>query len=275
MSISAPRYAAGPLPLVSRPRRALAIYLEELGRLAGWGTWLVVAISYAAIVLAVVVSAEISSLVRGVSLSSFYVAYAIPIWPFLILLVATAVGSGSVSDDLQSRSITLYLSRPIRLQDYVGAKVAAVGTWVGVTAIGPGLVGVTILAALGLSSLSVSVAAFGVFLALGLLTTFFFTGLSIGLSALTSRALYSGVGIFGITLSAEIVAAAVSGATGNSSVLYISPVDDIEAAASAAFQSGSSTSIDPWAASAVLVGAGAVLFAIAWLRLKRVEVVGE
>jgi len=275
MSISAPRYAAGPLPLVSRTRRALAIYLEELGRLAGWGTWLVVAISYAAIVLAIVVNAELSSLLRGLTLSSFYVAYAIPIWPFLILLVATAVGSGSVSDDLSSRSITLYLSRPIRLEDYVGAKVAAVGTWVGVTAIGPGLLGVTILAALGLAPLAVSVSAFLVFLALGLLTTFFFTGLAIGLSALTSRALYAGVGIFGITLSAEIVGAAVSGATGNSSVLYISPVDDIETAASAAFQTGSATSIDPWGATAVLVVAGAVLFAIAWLRLRRVEVVGE
>jgi ABC-2 type transport system permease protein len=275
MSISAPRYSAGPLPLVGRERRTLAIYRGALGAIAGWGTWLVVAICYLAIVLIVVIDVELSSLVGTIQISNFHVAYASSAWPFLILLVATAVGSGSIADDLANRSITLYLSRPVRLEDYLAAKVAAVGTWIAIAAVGPGLIGVTIVAALGVVPFGVSFGAFGGFLAVGLLTTFFFTALGIGLSALTSRPVFAGVGIFGITLSAEISAAAIDGATNNASVLYMSPIDDIQTVAAAAFRTSGSTSIDPWAAAVVLLASGAALFLLAWLRLRRVEVVGE
>lgn len=275
MSISAPRYVGESTRRLGRNGRVLAIFLRELRERAGWGTWAVVALSYAAIVLILVIDAEFASLLGTVDLATFHAPYASPVWPYLILLVATAVGSGSIADDLESRAITLYLSRPIRLADYLLAKFGAVAFWVGVTAIGPGLVGVTIVGLLGLSPASVTLAAAGAFLGVGALTTIFFTALGVALSSLTARALFAGVGIFGINLSANLAATAVYGATGNAAILYLSPITDLQTAAEAAFATGASTATFPLTCAALLLAASVVLVVTAWVRLTRVEVVGE
>jgi ABC-type transport system involved in multi-copper enzyme maturation permease subunit len=276
VSISGPRYSAGPIRLEPRWRRALAVYARGVASFAGWGTWIVVALTYLIIVIIIVLTAEFDQLgSAGISVGTFHSAYVGSVWSYLALLVATAVASGSVAEDLASRSITLYLSRPIRLEDYLGAKLAAVGTWLAVCSVGPGVVGVTIVAGLGLCSASVSLGALGAFVAIGLLTTVFFTGFGVALSALTGRAVYAGVGIFGFCLAAEIAAAAVQGVTGNASVGYISPIDDIFSASQAAFRTGASVSVDPWAAAGILVAASLALVAVTWLRLQRVEVVAE
>ncbi|HYK93680.1 MAG TPA: hypothetical protein VEY07_06525 [Thermoplasmata archaeon] len=276
MSISAPRYVGSSTLRLGRRQRTLAILFREIRQLAGWGTWAVVALSYIAIVLILVIELEFGSLLGGaVTLASFHAPYDSPIWPYLVLLVATAVGSGCIADDLESRAIALYLSRPIRLSDYLTAKVAAVGFWVAMTAIGPALLGVTIVGLLGLSSASVTFAAYGAFLEVGLLTTVFFTALAVTLSTLTARALFAGVGIFGVILSANLAAASIAGATGNTAVLYVSPVTDIEAVANAAFNTGAVTDIVPGTAAALLIGAALILSVVTWVRLSRVEVVGE
>lgn len=275
MSISAPRYAAAPVPLQGREGRVLALFTREVVARFGWGTGLVVGLSYASVVLIIVVSAEFSSIVGGPTVGSFYFPYASPIWPFLVLIGATAVGAGCISEDLGSRSITLFLSRPIHLTDYLGAKASAVAFWIGLMSIGPGLLGVALVGALGLAPLSVTLPAAAAYLASGLLTTLFFTALAVLLSSVTTRALYAGVGMFGITLSAEIAGSAVSGATGNSAVGYVSPIVDLQSSASAIFQTGATTLTVPAASAALLIGASVLFFLVAWLRLSRVEVVGE
>ncbi|HUJ77470.1 MAG TPA: hypothetical protein VLX64_00535, partial [Thermoplasmata archaeon] len=231
--------------------------------------------SYAAVVIIVVLTAEFSSLLGTVSLSTLHAPYASVIWPYLVLIVATAVASGAIADDLGNRSITLYLSRPIHLTDYLGAKTAAVAVWVALPSIGPGVVGVVIAAGLGLLPATVSLEGIGAFVAVGLLTTGFFTTLGIALSTLTSRALFAGVALFGATLSAHLAALAVSGATGANGVLYLSPITDLLTVADAAFSTGAADPISALGALAVLLGASVVLGVVAFLRLTRVEVVGE
>ena len=275
MSISAPRYAGESTVRAGRSGRILAIVSNEIRARAGWGTGATVVLSYLAVVLIVVLTAEFSSFLQGVSLSTFHAPYGSPIWPYLILIVATAVGSGCIADDLGSRAITLYLSRPIHLLDYLTAKTTAVAFWIGLTAIGPGVVGVIIAAGLGLASGPVAVSAAVAFLAVGALTTAFFTALSVALSTLTTRALFAGVAIFGSTLSADLAATAVASATGRPVVGYLSPIGDLLAASQAAFDTGASNGIAPATAVALLVGATIVLLVGTWLRLDRVEVVGE
>ncbi len=275
MSISAPRYATPTLRLTGRGGRTFTIYLNELRTRAGWATWAIVAVTYLAVGLIVVLNAEFASLLGGVNLALFHGPYGSPIWPYFTLIVATAVGSGCIADDLGSRAITLYLSRPIHLADYVTAKFLAVATWIGISAIGPGLVGVTIAAGLGLVPLSVSLAALGAFLGVGLLTTVFFTALSVALSTYTKRGLYAGVAIFGVILSTNLATSAVASATGNLAVEYLSPITDILAAAQAAFETGASTDIVPVTGVALLVATAAVLVIATWMRLTRFEVVGE
>ena len=275
MSISAPRYASSGIHRTGRVGRLLAMFVYAVRKGAGWGTWATVALSYLAIVLLVVLDAEFASLLGGIRLATFHAPYDSPVWPYLILIVATAVGSGCIADDLGSRSITLYLSRPIRLVDYLVAKTGAVAFWVGVTAIGPGVVGVIIAAGLGLVSASLALEAVVAFVIVGAITTVFFTALAVALSTLTTRALFAGVGIFGVTLSTDLAASAVYGATGNATVLYLSPIGDILTGAQAVFATGASTATVPETAAALLIAAALVLLVVTWIRLNRVEVVGE
>ena len=275
MSISAPRYGGSVAQRTGRLGRVLAIVSNELEARAGWGTYALVGLSYLAIVLIIVIDSEFTQFTGGVTLSTLHAPYSSPIWPYLVLIVATAVGAGSIADDLGSRSITLYLARPIHLTDYLAAKTLGVGFWIGVAAVGPGVVGVSIAAGLGLFSASIGFEAVGAFLAIGLLTTVFFTALGLSLSSFTTRALYAGVGIFGVTLSLNIATAAVQGATGNSSVVYASPINDLLTAAEAAFQTGAATPTEPATSVAILLAASVLLFVAAWFRLSRVEVVGE
>jgi ABC-type transport system involved in multi-copper enzyme maturation permease subunit len=275
VSISPPRLSAGAVPRRGREHRVFAIWRHEVGALAGWGTWFVVAIIYLAVVLIVVVRAELASLTGGVVLSTFFSPYASPVWPLFLLIVTTAVASGSISDDLGSRAITLYLARPIDSTDYLVAKASAVGFWIAVAAIGPGIVGVTLATLLGLVSGPVAASAAGAFLGIGLLASLFFTGVGVFLSSLTNRALFAGAGIFGGVLCAEIVGGAIGGATGNVPIQYLDVFGDITTAAQSAFDAGGSPTTNPATGALLIAAAGAILLVLAWVRLQAVEVVGE
>jgi ABC-type transport system involved in multi-copper enzyme maturation permease subunit len=275
VSIAAPRYTAGPLARVSRAQRAAAIVRNELLRRTGLGTSLVVALTYAVVTVTVVLVVEVSSIAGNLSLSVFYAAFSSQAWPFLILIVSTTVGAGSIADDVGNRSITLYLSRPIHWIDYLLAKAAAVGAWIALVAIGPGVVGVVVGAALGFIPESITLSALAGFLAVGLLVTIFFTGLALALSSLTTKSLYAGVAIFGLTLSVGIGASVVQGITGNQYVAYASPLSNIFGVAQYAFDVGGTPVTNPAASALVLAGAGVFLGAIAAWRISKVEVVGE
>ncbi|MGA8711204.1 MAG: hypothetical protein WB786_08285 [Thermoplasmata archaeon] len=275
MSIAAPRYGATSVVRLGRVHRTLAIVRRELLRRAGLGTWLVVALTYLAVTLIITINTQFASLVGTLTLSTFETPYASPAWPFLMLIVATSVGAGSLAEDVGNRSITLYLSRPIRRIDYLAAKTAATGSWIVIAAVGPGLAGLAIVLVLGWAPASLVLTGAGAFLAVGLLASIFFTGLALALSSLTTRSLYAGVGIFGVVLSLEIAAPIVSGLTGNTTVAYTSPITDILSVAQSAFGISGPYATDPLTSAAILSFAGAFLAVFAGWRISRVEVVGE
>jgi len=275
VSISAPRYGAASVVRTTRFHRALAIVRRELLRRSGVGTILVVALTYLAVTLVLTINTEFASLVGTLSLSTFETPYASPVWPFLMLIVATSVGAGSLAEDVGNRSITLYLSRPIQLVDYLAAKAAATGSWLVIASVGPGLLGLAVILVLGWAPASLVLSGAAAFVAVGFLASIFFTGLALALSSLTTRTLYAGVAIFGVVLSLEIAAPLVSGLTGNSSVAYASPVTDILSVAQRAFGISGPYATDPVTSALILGLVGAFFAFFAGWRMSRVEVVGE
>ncbi len=274
MSISAPRYAAGPLPRLSPVRRLLAIYGAEVRRRGWWGTLVGTTLLFVLVDLTIVLNSFFASLTGGVSATTFVGPVLSPTWPFLVLIVATAAGAGAIADDLGSRAITLYLARPIRRTDYLLAKAGGCGTWLLIATVGPGLAGVALAGTLGYGSATLLLDAAAGYVVVGLLTAVFFTGLALALSSLVDRSLYAGVAIFGIVLALLVGTGVVGGVTGNPYVPYASPVGDILSVAQAVFGAGTS-STDPGGSAAILGGSGVLLTMFAGWRLSRVEVVGE
>ena len=275
MSITAPRYASAPVPLTDRTARVWAIASREFFRRGTWGPLAAVTITYMAVVLFVVVSVYLSYIFGDLSTSTFGSVYSSPVWPFLILLVAAGVGAGSLADDVGNRTITLYLSRPIKLDDYVMAKTIACGGWILIASVGPGLFAVGVVAALGYASLTVVGESFLGFLATGLIVAVFFTGFALALSSLTNRALYAGVAIFGLVLATFIGASIVAGITGNAYVPYANPFVNIESIAHGAFFVPGIAATNPIASAVVMLGTGVFLWCVASWRMTRVEVVTE
>jgi ABC-type transport system involved in multi-copper enzyme maturation permease subunit len=275
LSISAPRYVAGPVALTARGARVLAIASREFFRRATWATLLAVALTYFGVVIIIVVNVFFASLLRSPSAGDFETPYESPVWPFLMLIVAASAGAGSFADDVGNRSISLYLARPIRLVDYVVAKTVACGGWLLISAVGPGLAGVAITAALGYASVSVLLTTLIGFIETGFVGAVFFTGLALALSSLANRALYSGVAIFGVVLVLYIGASVVAGITGNIYVPYANPIEGIRSVAHGAFGLSGTTASDPGAAAATLLGSGVVLWMFARWRMGHVEVISE
>jgi len=275
MTISAPRYAVGPTPRSGRGSRILAIAARELVHRAEWGTLLAVALTYLVVALVTVVYVWIDSFVGSPTLATFDSGIASPAWPLLLLVVTTAAGAGSIAEDVGNRSFTLYRSRPIHLVDYLTAKTIACGGWLLLAAVGPGLLAVALTAALGYAGPLLALQAAGAFAATGILAAVFFTGLALALSSLTDRALYAGVAIFGLVLSLYIGAAVVVGITGNTSVAYASPLDDLHAVAVGVFAVPGATALGSGPSAAVLGGSGVALWAFAAWRLDRLEVIAE
>ncbi len=275
MSISAPRYVSPTVSRTGRGSRILAIATRELVRRSTWGTLIPVTITYLAVVLIASLGVAVSSALGTLSLAAFEGPFESPIWPLLLLIVATAAGAGSLAEDVGNRSFTLYRSRPIHLVDYLTGKTIACGGWLLIAAVGPGLVTVAITGALGYPSASLAVEAIGAYAVVGGLAAVFFTGLSLALSSLTDRALYAGVAIFGVVLSIYIGASLVGGITGNPYVPYASPIANLHSVAHAAFGLSGSVETEPTGSAFVLAAAGIVLWIFAYWRLQRVEAIAE
>ncbi|HUI38714.1 MAG TPA: ABC transporter permease subunit [Thermoplasmata archaeon] len=278
MSIHAPRYSLPPPSLLPRWDRLLAIVAQGVKERLRALNLVLLSLTYVVVLLLIVVPFYLSSLASGffggITLSLFYTPFGAGVWSFFIILLASSVGAGIIAGDVATRSITMYLSRPISRLDYLLAKAAAVGIWLTLATILPGCVGAGIVLALGYVSLPLALEAIGGFLAAGILTVAAFTALSVLLSAISSKAVYAGAGIFGVLLGSEVIAAVVQAISNNPTALYFSLQDDVLAVAQAIFGVPSS-SIDPWSAAGVLVAFSAVAFFLTYLRLERVEAVSE
>ncbi len=275
MSISAPRYVQGPVVRVSRSSRTFAIFEREFRRRATLGPLFIIALTWFIVIIWVVTTVYFATLTGGSIRSSFEAPYESAIWGLLLLIVTAAVGAGSLADDLGSRAITLYLSRPIRLADYLVGKASAVGVWLLIASVGPECVAAGVSAALGFTSTSTALVVVGAAFAVGLVMAVFFTGIALALSSVTRRSLYAGVAIFGTVLSVTAAVSVVSGITGNADLLYASLASNTQGIAEAAFGLPAPYATDPVWSAGLMVATGVVLAFLAWLRLSRIEVVGE
>lgn len=278
MSITLPTYTRREMPLLSRGQRVRTIISTGLRRefkrpativVTGFG-----AASTAISSLFVVLLANLLPGGPPLDLSFFYQPASNPAILFFTTLMAAVVGSGLISDDLDSMALTLYLSRPISHADYLIAKGAILAPLVSMIAILPLVITPLIGALLGLFPWIVALQAMGISAAVGLLLTAFYTSVSLFLSSLTRRKSYAAAGVFainfGLTLPVGILAA--PGAIGNPALFYLSPWDNYLAVARAAFGAPGAPIDWAWSLSILLVVT--VLTAlVTHLRMKAIEVV--
>ncbi|MDE1820160.1 MAG: ABC transporter permease subunit [Euryarchaeota archaeon] len=280
MTIAQPRYALFDHATRSRVERVWTIFAENT-RLRGLrtGPLLLVGFGFTATFVPLLLTEIFASfgLLQGPQLSSFYQAYESPVLLIFTMLMSTMVGAGIVADDLRSKAISLYLSRPITILDYLVGKSAVVGLLLALLAILPGLLTALIVGLLGYVTATVAAEAAAVFLGVGALTVLTFTGVAVLLSTLTDRKSFSGAGIFALLFSVEIVSLILAGATRDLSFEYLSPWEDVLAVARAGFNVSTTpgSTIDPLVALTVLLVLIPVLFVLAYLRLSRLEVVTD
>ncbi len=208
----------------------------------------------------------------NVGLSDFATPYKSVPYLLLATLLAASAGAGSIAGDIADRSITLYLSRPITPADYLVGKGAAVGLVLAIFFLVPGVVGCLFAYFVGNVSIGLAATAMGSFFAAGVLMVVFFTTVALFLSSLTRRPVYAGAAIFGVLVSAEVLAALIEGVTSNSQALYVSPLEDLLAVGQSAF--GVTPAIDPETALGIVLGISLVTALVAYLRVRKVEVVG-
>jgi ABC-type transport system involved in multi-copper enzyme maturation permease subunit len=279
VTIYLPDYSLPPPALLPRAARIRAILREEIVVRSRAVNFALLALIYLVVVAPIVVTFYLDPFLGALGsapapITLFFAPYGEGIWAFFLVLLATSVGAAIIARDLASRSITMYLSRPITHLDYLLGKAGAAGFWIALGALGPGLVATAIVLALGYVSLPVALLAAAGFLVVGLLAVGALTGLTLLLSALASRSTYAGAGIFGALLGAEAIATVLSDVSGNSGFLYLSPFQDIAAVAQSLF-GVTGDPLDPWAAAGLLIALAIGTGALAYLRLAGTEVVSE
>ncbi|MCI4368438.1 MAG: ABC transporter permease subunit [Thermoplasmata archaeon] len=279
MSIHAPEYSLPPPALRPRPDRWGAILESQLLERGKALNFVLLGLLSAAVLLSTVVPFYIATLFRGgfgpgVSARLFFIPFSTGVWFFLLVLLSSSVGAGIVSRDLASRSLTLYLARPITRFDYLVAKSGAVAAWIFFGAVIPSSIGCFIVLSLGYASLPLALQGFGGDLAVGLLAVTAFTGISVFLSSLSSRSALAGAGIFGVLIGSEAVAVLLAAISNQPSFGYLSPDENLIAVASGAFGVGGDP-LSPWVAAVILIGFSATTFFLAYWRLEGAEVVPE
>lgn len=278
MSISLPTYKLRETPLLGRRQRVLAIVSTGLRRefrrpaaifAIGVGSVITTVTSIVLLLLAPLLLPG-----QRLDLSFFFLPVSSPTILFFVTLMASVVGAGLISDDLDSMAISLYLSRPISHGDYVLAKAAILGTLVATIAILPLMITAIVAGLLGLFPWDVVLPAIGVSIAVGILLTAFYTTITLFLSSMTRRKAYAAAGVFAITfgLTVPVEVLASQGSIGNPVLLYLSPWDNFLAVARVAF--GAAPAPIDWSASLgilllIMVLAGLVTNA----RMRSMEVV--
>jgi ABC-2 type transport system permease protein len=280
MALASPRYALEDETRQGRRDRLWAIFAVNF-RLRGTRTLVTVfaVIGFIATFVPLMVTVFTSQLLGGSSSAAMSV-FALPYNGFLlfifIMLLSALAGGGIIADDLGSKSISLYLSRPITLSDYLAAKGAVVAAILGLIAVIPGVVTVMVAFLLGYVSATVAAEAFAVYLGLGILLTVTFSSIALFLSSLTDRSAWAASGIFALLLMDDIVAGIIGGVSNNVYWLYISPWEDMGSIARYLFSvSVTGPSLNPAVAFAVLAGITICLCSATYVRLNRMELVTE
>ncbi len=280
MAVSEPRYALGRRELLSRKDRVWAAFTVNLRQRLGHA--LPIALIVLGMILTIVpflitvLTYQTLGLGASIDLAVFYDPYNNFLLLLFIMLLTALVGGGIVADDLGSKSISLYLSRPITLPDYLVAKGAVVATTLSLIAVLPGLLGAIVAFVLGYADATVAAEAFGVYLVMGLLFTLTFSVLALFLSSLTEKRAWAASGIFAFLLMDDVVAVVLRGVSQNVGWLYLSPWEDLTAVARALFAvPATGPGPDPFVSFGILLALIVVLAAATYVRLARMELVTE
>jgi|GEM_PF-1865429 len=278
MSLHPPRYSLAPPTLRPHASRVQVVFWATVRERLGAMNIVLLAFIFTVVLLQIIIPFYFATLVPGLAngpeLSFFYLPFASQVWFFFVVLLTASVGAGVIANDLATRSITMYLARPITHLDYLVAKAAAVAVWITIAVVAPTLLGTTIVLALGYVPLPLALQAAGAFLGVGILTIVAFTGLAVLVSSAAPKSAYAAAAIFGLLAGAEIVAFVAWTISGEPAVLYLSVEQDVLATAQAAFHVPGGV-LDPTGAAAILIALGAVTFYLAWRRLATIDAVAE
>lgn len=278
MSISLPTYTRRETPLLGRVPRVRTIVVTGLRRefrkpaaifAIGLGT---ASTTISAIFF--VLFARFLLPGQPIDLTFFYLPASNVGILFFVTLMAAAVGAGLISDDLDTMSLTLYLSRPITPADYLIAKAAILAPLVSMISILPLFITPLLAYLLGLFPWDIAFAAMGLAIAIGSVLTAFYTALALFFSSLTRKKGYAAAAVFastfGLTIPVEILAS--PGAINAPDLLYLSPWDDFLAVARGAY--GVTGGPIDWPLALAILLAATVLAAYAtYRRMQTVEVV--
>jgi len=279
MTIFAPNYAPAPPALESRSKRALAILGHQIQVQSGVLNIVLLLFIFVVVVAPLVVTFYLSQfLPSGIlgttGLSTFYGPIGQQVWFILLIILVSSAGAAVIARDVATKAMTMYLARPIRPIDYLGAKSGALAFWVFLGGVLPGWVGTVIVLALGYVSLPLALEAIAGYFVIGVFSITAFTGLAVFFSSLTPRSTLAGAATFGALLGSDVVMGVLSGISGKVVFLYASPVQDVLAVAAGVF-GASGNSLNPWSSGVVLVGFAVAAFGLAYVRLLRTQVIAE
>lgn len=209
VTLRLPTYTRREAPLRGRGYRVLSLFTSGVHREFRRPVNLVALILAVAFgVIGTMLTIFLASLIPGQALdaTAFYAIFTNPAVLLLILVVATAVGSGLVAEDLRHMSLALYLSRPLTVGDYLTAKAGIVALAVFVAVAFPGILGPIVAALLTYVTWEVALHALAAGLGLGLLATALFASVVLLFSSLTRRKGAAAAGAFATVLATQILA---------------------------------------------------------------------
>lgn len=276
VTLRLPTYVRREEPLRSRSHRLLAIFASgakrELKRVLNIVV-LFLAIAFG--VIATIFTIFLAPLIspgQPIDGSFFYVTLTNPAVLFLTLIVAAAVGSGLISDDIRHMSLTLYLSRPITTLDYLAAKLSIVGLAVFLAAAFPILLSPIVAAILRYVSWEVALSALASGLGFGILAMGLVSFLALMFSSLTARKGVAAASIIATMLALQALGDSLSSILEAEELLYIAPYQNLLAVGRALY--GVEATGLAWPVSlAIVLGVTIVSGMVAYLRVGSMEVV--
>ncbi len=276
VTLKLPTYVRREEPLRGRSRRFLTIFGSGLRReLKRVSNIIALFLAIAFGVIATIFNIFVAPLILpGVEIDAayFFGTLANPAILFFTLIVAAAVGSGLIADDIRHMSLTLYLSRPISTADYLLSKASIVAFALILAVAFPAILGPIVSAVLVYVTWEVAIQALLAGTAFGLLATVLFSMLVLLFSSLTSRKGIAAAGTFAAALALEGIIFPLSQVFDTNQVFYLSLYQNLLAVGGLFY--GVEAGALAWEASlAILVGVILTSGTVAYLRVRSMEVV--
>ncbi len=277
VTIKLPTYVRREEPLRGRYRRFLAIFASGIRReLKRWyniiALFLAIAFGIIFTIFTIFLASFAAPLGADIDASFFFGTLASPVILFFILIVGAAVGSGLIADDIRHMSLTLYLSRPITTLDYLLSKASIVAFAVVLAVAIPTVLGPIVAAILLYVTWDVAVLALLSGIAFAAIATVLLSMLVLMFSALTPRKGIAAAGAFASVLALQGITFPLREVVGSDLIFHLSIYENLLEVGRLLY--GVGQGVLAWPTSlAILVGIILVSSAIAFLRIRSMEVV--